>query len=401
MDSSGKFWKWARLNLNFSPPLDLELQQDQDLGQSLINSRRLAVVPDIRIEEGSKFLLESVLRAVYEETTSQLKTLDLVWGDQKSIDAALIAGAVVKVENFVCTGGDLSQLQLQAIFSAVLESDGLTLKNLDLSYQADNIAGVSSDILGRAALRLESFRCAHLTEAQYEGILTRLAASRDHKLKELSIFTERKPLDLSHMNPEILSEALVKLESTDDLVRLDKVRLSSEQVTHLFTKIKNTKDLRLARAILEFIDISQVPPAVLAGAISRLKKVILPVGYMGPIVTPVQIEPLLTMLAGPQLRETKLKELWFGWTDLSSFSPELLVEAIRSLEKVNFPSTVLTTEQLNALLNMVVKGRKGSLKTIYLYCPETLSTVSPELLQAAMKVEELRIIIDLDDSYFD
>ena len=83
MDSSGKFWKWARLNLNFSPPLDLELQQDQDLGQSLINSRRLAVVPDIRIEEGSKFLLESVLRAVYEETTSQLKTLDLVWGDQK------------------------------------------------------------------------------------------------------------------------------------------------------------------------------------------------------------------------------------------------------------------------------------------------------------------------------
>ena len=141
---SGKFWKWSQLFLRNNPPL--ELQEEQELVQSLINNRRLAIVPTISIEEGSKFLLESVLRAVYEGTTSQLKTLN-IWGALDSIDATLLSAAAVKVENFFFRNdGQPSQLQLQAIFSAVLESDCLTLKNLDLDCDTVNFSGVSPDI---------------------------------------------------------------------------------------------------------------------------------------------------------------------------------------------------------------------------------------------------------------
>ena len=102
------------------------------------------------------------------------------------------------------------------------------------------------------------------------------------------------------------------------------------------------------------------------------------------------------MLAGQSLGGTRLTELWFGLTDLSSFSPELLVAAIRSLKKVDFCGTDLTTEQMNAVLTMVVEARQGRLKSIYIYCPDVLDTVSQDLVQAAMKAEEL-LEINLQD----
>lgn len=151
------------------------------------------------------------------------------------------------------------------------QSHDLTIKNLDLGFHAENLGGLFPDILGRAALKLDSLSCGPPSSAQLEEILIRLglAANGDTQLKELDI-DSRDSLDLSHMNPEILSEALVKLETTGDF--LEYVHLSSEQITHLFTKIKDSEDLRLARVDLVYTDISQVAPTLLAGGISRLEQ---------------------------------------------------------------------------------------------------------------------------------
>ena len=151
---SGKFWRWARLVLNISP--HLEQHDEQELIQSLVSSRRFAIVPELRIGHGSKFLVEAVLKAVCEGTTSKLKSL-FIWNTQGSTDAALLSRASVKVEKFTLRSEQTSKMQLQFILTAVVESGDLALKTLDLGYK-NNLAGISPEILGGAAMRLETLR---------------------------------------------------------------------------------------------------------------------------------------------------------------------------------------------------------------------------------------------------
>ena len=111
--NSGKFWRWARLYLSLSP---LEQQQENKLIGSLVSRRRFDIVPEIRIKQGSKVLVEAVLKAVSEGTTSLLKTLisrlqGASGSFKDSIDAALLSRAALQVKNFTISGGLDSQRQ--------------------------------------------------------------------------------------------------------------------------------------------------------------------------------------------------------------------------------------------------------------------------------------------------
>ena len=372
-----KFWKWARLviNLNNFP------EQEMELIQSLIKSRKMALVTEIKIGGATKLVVESVLRAVIEGTTTNLKALyvNLEEG-QGSTDAALLSRAALKVETFSISGEQGSQVQ--AIITAVTESDVLTLKNLDLGL--GSLADVSPDILGIAAVKLETLSGGgSVSSAQFEEILTRLAATEESKLEKLEVDVgSHLTPDLTHMDPDILTSALLKLE-TDILLR---VRLSPEQTTHLLTKISNTRDLRLTRVNLD--DVSLVPLAVLSGAISRLEKVI----FSGSDLTPVQLEAVFTMLAIQQPGGSKLKRLGFGIgeTDLSGLSPELLLGAISRLEGFALYESNLTAEQLEAVFTMLASQQPGGSKLKILGFGETdLSGLSPELLLGAIsRLEE-------------
>merc|ERR550517_1190310 len=98
---TSKAWQWARLSVDLSKfP-----EQEQDL----LSSRKLTVLSQMRIRHGTKFLVDSVLRAISEGTTRKLKTLD-VSCRLDSIDAILLSRAAVKVEDFTILGGKTSQL---------------------------------------------------------------------------------------------------------------------------------------------------------------------------------------------------------------------------------------------------------------------------------------------------
>ena len=83
--------------------------------------------------------------------------------------------------------------------------------------------------------------------------------------------------------------------------------------------------------------VSKVPPSVLSGALSRLEGARLP--WEG--VTPGQIKAIFTMLGSQQLGGSKLKNLYFGFGDISGLSAELILGAIRRLEKIGFIGTTL------------------------------------------------------------
>jgi len=252
-----------------------------------------------------------------------------------------------------------------------------------------NLTGVSPDVLGLASVKLETLTGADVSSAQIEEILTRVATTGESKLKKLVVATEDMGntglLDLTHMDPEILTEALVKLEINLGILR------SYEQMTHLLTKI-NTEDLRLKTVNLFYLDISELPLDVWTGAVSRVETL----GISFSDLTPGQLEAIFTMLASQHLGGSKLKVLWVEWFDLSAISPEFLIGAIRNLEVFDMSqNSTLTAEQVNAILSMVVEASHGKLNEIIISHPEVLGTVNPELLQAAKQMEDLLEITDI------
>ena len=341
----------------------------------------------MKIDGVAKLVVESVLRAVIEGTTPNLKTLHVHLEEgPDSTDAALLSQAALKVEKFSVTGSQASQVQ--AILTAVSQSEDIALKDLHLGDDPDDfidLSGVSPDILGRAAVKLETLTGrARLSSAQLEEIFTRLATTGQSQLRELDVADIVGDTDLSHMDPEILTGALVKLKTTSWI--LFNVLLSSEQVTHLFTKISNTEDLRLTKVDLSWPPpVSQVPPAVLTGAISRLEEV----GFGGSDLTPVQLEAIFTMMANQQPEGSKLKMLGFLGHDLSGISPELLLGAIRTLEKLMLFETTLDVVQVNAILCLVTEGPRGRLNKITIWHPKILGTICPDLRQAANQAGHL------------
>ena len=149
---------------------------------------------------------------------------------------------------------------------------------------------------------------------------------------------------------------------------------------HLFSRIRESPDLRLTELSIDW-DVSLVPPELFAGALSRLESVEF---WSVSRVTPSQLESLHMLMISQQEEagESKLKQLKFCGIDLTSVSPEVLVGAIQSLEKVEFWRGKMTMDQINAILTMLKGNQQGRLKYVVIYRPSILGgSVSPALLQ--------------------
>ena len=154
---------------------------------------------------------------------------------------------------------------------------------------------------------------------------------------------------------------------------------NSFNVLALFTRIREALDLRLTELGLTW-DVSQVPPEVFAGALSRLETVW--VSFL-PRVTPSQLEALFLRLISHQEEAggSDLKKLRLTWTDLTSVSPEILVGAIQKLEEVVITHGTMTVEQITAVLTMVKEKQHGRLQRFGIGID--LGSVSPSLVEEA------------------
>ena len=198
-----------------------------DQEENLATSRKLGVVSDIMLEEGTKPMVDAVLGAVSEGQLSRFFIhLSRV---PATTDTALLSRAVTRVRDCDIIGG--GSAQNQAILAAVVESTDLALNTLRV---LGNTTQVSEDILAGAAVRLNTFCVTEITTAQLGEILTRLATTEDAKLRRLELWVNGGRSDLTQLPQNTVAEALMKLENIDLI--LGRVRLSSEQLTSLFTK---------------------------------------------------------------------------------------------------------------------------------------------------------------------
>ena len=287
------------------------------------------------------------------------------------IDPTLVSRAALTVQEFVITGGQSAQLQ--AILTGIQDSTNTGLKSL--TVQSGSLVLVSPDVLAGAAVKLERLEVrSRLSYVQVEAILARVAATQDSRLRRFNY--DQSLSDLSGLDPEVVAQALVKLE-TVGYPSLG-VDLSPDQTLALFTRIREAPDLRLTELGLTW-DVSQVPPEVFAEALSRLETVF--VGYRAG-VTPSQLESLFLRLISHQEEAggSDLKKLRLIWTDLTSVSPEILVGAIQKLEEVVILHG-MTVEQITAVLTMVKEKQHGRLQRFGIGIG--LGSVSPSLIQEA------------------
>ena len=356
----------------------------------------LAVVPTMVFYAGGqdKPLFESVLQAISEGSTPKLEELrislrgiNLPWDAALDIDAGLLSRAVVKVETCVIVGGH--SRQQEAIFTAISQSQDLVLKRLDASH----VGAGSPVVIAAAALKLEGLSLDWSTAAQVEEVLTRLGNTEGSKLRELWFggsasrwFGEE--FDISHLSPEVLVRALLNIDL--DEFGLDNFKFSSEQLNLLLSKIRDS-DLKLTHLRLDGDNnLSQVPPQLMASAFSRLESVDL--GYHNE-VSVEQFSAIFMMLASQELGGSKLRSLTIqDIMALQSISPEVLVDAIRRLNKFEVQWSIVTAEQINAILTAVTERREGMLKNIKILISKddiVGGTVSQSLLQSAKQVNDI------------
>ena len=354
-------------------------RQHPDQEHLIAGNRKAAVVSEVWIDGGTKKMVESVLEAISEGQVEDLRISSLF---PSTIDVTLLSQGVIKVGKCEIYNGSTSE-QLEAILGAVSEGSDLTLSSLKIVAHPRVVAPVSSDVFGRAAVKLISLEVTGSTSGQIGEILTRLASTADSKLKvfRTSGYYRR---DISHLAPDTVAEALLKLEIPDDILRV--VTLSPGQVSHLMTKIGDAEDLRFTR--LNFntinIDTSQLAPDVVARAVTRLEIVKI-------CATPAELQAIFIRL---QFGGSKLKSLTIFRVDLSAVTTEVFLGVLRKVEFVEFFDSTFTAAQVAAMLIMLAEGSQGKLRKLSIVMPRGSEPEAIDLLMAAAP-HDLLVILNL------
>ena len=186
---SREAWKGACLRVSLSKYPD---QEDH-----LAGSRRATVTPEVKIVNGTKLMVESVLKEVSEGQVGRL-VIDL-YSIPTNTDAALLTQAVTKVEKCVIWGGQSGQLE--AIFSAVRSKlKHLTVLECDLTAVTPEVFLGALRVLEKVSFGLTTFSTDQVT-----AILTMLTEGSQRKLEKLEIF-----------HPNVEDEAYDLLEAAEE-----------------------------------------------------------------------------------------------------------------------------------------------------------------------------------------
>ena len=157
------------------------------------------------------------------------------------------------------------------------------------------------------------------------------------------------------------------------------------QLQAILEAVMESEDLALTELRLQG-DITQVSAGVLAGAVSRLEEFVL---LSESDITRDQLHSIFT------LKESSLKLLHLEDIDLSAFSPELLLGALRMLETFVIYGPTFTADQVKAILDMLAEGSQGSLNYLGIFYPYE-GTETYELLKTAKTSEHAKDILKID-----
>ena len=201
-----------------------------------------------------------------------------VWNE---ISPELLVSAVCRLESLAMRGTHLDSSWVSQLLSTIQNSD-VTLKNLDISDNKKSLDGVDFVEVGAALQTLKTikFRNACFDEEQmiqffenirHNSVCTELDVSN-------SVCTEDDDVsyfnDLAAVPHDLLAEVVVNIER----VNLEETRLGSEQVQAIFSKIRETPNIKLRELILGQHEIPELGVPALGGESAQidddLKKIV-------------------------------------------------------------------------------------------------------------------------------
>ena len=188
-----------------------------------------------------------------------------VWNE---ISPGLLVSAACRLESLAMRGTHLDSSWVSQLLSTIQNSD-VTLKNLDISDNKKPLDRIDFGDLGAALRTLKTikFRNACFNEEQmiqffenirYNSVCTELDVSN-------SVCTEDDDVsyfnDLAAVPHDLLAEVVVNIER----VNLEETCLGSEQVRAIYSKIRETPNIKLRELILRQHEIPELGIPALGG----------------------------------------------------------------------------------------------------------------------------------------
>ena len=190
-----------------------------------------------------------------QRRTSQLKILKIRENLLCGITGSLLSGAACKLETLDLDKTWITSGQADQLFSRISSCPTLKLRTLILSR--NNLFRCNSHNLAEAVCRIEEvslWNCC-LTPEQLEELVTRINSHENLRLTRLNISNN----NLSKITPELLSEAVSKLEEID----LNFTSISTEQIKAIFHVIgSSNEELKLRCLKMKHTDVLSIDKTI-------------------------------------------------------------------------------------------------------------------------------------------
>ena len=224
-----KYWTWAQA----------ELRREAFI--QMFSTRRFKIIGSV-VTNWS--LTGYQLRALFQGLRDcSLKKISCVWNRFTAVEPAVLAGALVRLEEVDMEKCLLSKEELQALMEAIGEAENLNLKTLRLGpiLLVDSVAPE----LFKHFLRIEDLKIEDLDPIQVKAFYQYFVETKDVKLKKLTFGTNSATFIIDN---EFLVKTWPRLESI--VVRNDGhipliPSVYPEQVRAVFEEIIDRKDFKL------------------------------------------------------------------------------------------------------------------------------------------------------------
>ena len=264
------------------------------------------------------------------QNSSKIEKLDLSENLLAEIPVELFAGTLSKLDQVELKDALITDQQLQALISRVKDTKTKLSTNLICETQMQPPVSLASAFLHLHKLWLYLEDQTELS-AVWRGVMGCLGSSR--VMEELSI--EGLSLDLSHLPPALLASSLSRLGR----LRLSGVRLSGEQWRAV------VRSLTATHLSLRMVNLTPVSPAQLAELVSRLTSLSLEYA----VLSEQQWQAALSSLSS-------LSSLTISYINLANIPSHLLANLSLSCSQLDLSHTGLLPSQLEVLLTTVPRS---------------------------------------------
>lgn len=228
-----------------------------------------------------------------------------------------------------------------------------------------SLSSISPELISEAVVCLESCKMdlfhSKLPDGSIESILDKIIKTENLRLKSFRMGPDTKLYSLHGIPRDILMKAVVKLEETNIYWAIEEPEMPELLKFIAESQIMKLKDLRIH---INFQPCN-VTPDDLAAALVRVQEVKLTL-LRTTYLTPDHLQRLFYTIANCENENLKLTKLVLFQNDLSSVPPDVLARAVSRLETVSLAETRLTPVQVIVIFTLVAERGSSTLRKVTL-----------------------------------